>query len=68
MPVALTDHIDRSQEKNLLRGRRGYIHSWVLDNEEAKETKFIDGQRVLHKLPMGVIVPCEKILERAFGM
>jgi len=31
MPVALTDHIDRSPEKQLLRGRVGYIHSWVLE-------------------------------------
>ena len=29
MPVALTDHIDRSPEKQLLRGKVGYIHSWV---------------------------------------
>ena len=37
MPVALTDHIDRSRDKNLLRGRRGYIHSWVLHSEEKKQ-------------------------------
>ena len=25
MPVALTDHVDRNPQKNLLRGRIGYI-------------------------------------------
>ena len=33
MPVVLTDHLDRS-EKQLLRGRRATIHSWVVDDEE----------------------------------
>lgn len=28
MPVALTDHWDRSPDKNLLRGSRGHVHSW----------------------------------------
>ena len=27
MPVALTQHVDRSQ-KSLLKGRTGYVHSW----------------------------------------
>ena len=34
MPVALTDHIDRSSDKQLLRGRIGLVHSWVLDDKE----------------------------------
>ena len=34
MPVTLTMHIDRSREKNLLRGRVGYIHSWILSTKE----------------------------------
>ncbi len=34
MPVALTDHIDRNPEKQLLRGKIGYVHSWVLHAEE----------------------------------
>ena len=34
MPVALTDHIDRNPEKRLLRGRVGFVHSWVLDDKE----------------------------------
>ena len=34
MPVALTDHIDRNPEKNLLRGRIGHIISWALDENK----------------------------------
>ena len=34
LPVALTDHLDRNPEKNLLRGRIGYIDSWVLADSE----------------------------------
>ena len=29
MPVALTDHVDRSPDKLLLRGKQGHVHSWV---------------------------------------
>lgn len=29
LPVALTDHIDRSPDKLLLRGRVGHVHSWI---------------------------------------
>ena len=35
MPVAMTDHIDRSVDKRILRGRVGHVHSWVLADEEA---------------------------------
>ena len=45
MPAALTDHIDRNPEKNLLRGKVGYIHSWVLDDSESSKTR--DGVRIL---------------------
>ena len=34
MLVALTDHIDRNPEKNLLRGRIGFIDSWVVRDDE----------------------------------
>ena len=34
MPVAMTDHINRNIEKRILRGRVGYVHSWVLADEE----------------------------------
>ena len=35
MPVALTEHIDRS-EKQLLRGTRGIVHSWVWPEDEPR--------------------------------
>ena len=31
MPVALTDHIDRNPQKQLLRGKIGHIHSWITE-------------------------------------
>ena len=34
MPVAMTDHIDRSLDKRILRGRVGHVHSWVLSAKE----------------------------------
>ena len=33
MPVALTQHVDRSQ-KSLLKGRTGYVHSWFWKENE----------------------------------
>ena len=54
MPVTLTDHIDRSQEKQLLRGRVGKIHSWVLAEGEKRE--FVDGVRILNQMPKAVLV------------
>ena len=54
MPVALTDHIDRNPEKQLLRGRVGYLHSWALDGKES--SVFKDGERVLQKLPVVALV------------
>ena len=48
MPVAMTDHIDRSIDKRILRGRVGYVHSWILDSQE--ESSFENGKRILqHK-------------------
>ena len=54
MPVALTDHIDRNPEKQLLRGKVGYIHSWILHRDES--STYVDGQRILQKLPLVVFV------------
>ena len=54
MPVAMTDHIDRSVDKRLLRGRVGYVHSWVLADDE--KSVFENGKRVLRKLPKVVYV------------
>ena len=36
MPVALTEHIDRSEEKQLLRGKVGVVHSWVWPEGQAR--------------------------------
>ena len=47
MPYVLTDHIDRSEEKQLLRGRVGYMHSWEVD--EADTSKHVNGERILQK-------------------
>ena len=54
MPVALTEHLDRSTDKQLLRGKVGYVHSWVLHAEET--SVFEGGVRVLKKLPVVVFV------------
>jgi len=35
MPVALTEHVDRS-EKQLLRGTRGIVHSWVWPEDQPR--------------------------------
>ena len=54
MPVALEDHLDRNPEKQLLRGRVGYIEDWVLHSEE--DSKFQDGCRILKRPPKAVLV------------
>ena len=36
MPVAMTEHVNRSNDKKILKGRVGYIHSWVLAPDEKK--------------------------------
>ena len=54
MPVALTDHIDRNPEKQLLRGKIGHVHSWVVKAEDTSE--FSNGVRILDKLPKAVFV------------
>ena len=54
MPVALTDHIDRSPEKQLLRGKIGHVHSWILHQDEKSE--YENGERILQKLPLVVFI------------
>ena len=54
MPVAMTDHIDRSIDKRILRGRVGKVHSWVLHPEE--DTKFENGKRILSHLPEVIFI------------
>eukprot|EP00973_Karenia_brevis_P021468 2951255-Karenia_brevis.AAC.1 len=48
MPVALTDHPGRNPEKNLLRGRTGYVESWILDDREGS---MFDEQKRILKYP-----------------
>ena len=57
MPVALTDHIDRNPQKQLLRGKIGYVHSWVTEKTDTSE--FQSGVRILEKLPKTVFVKYE---------
>ena len=59
MPVALTDHIDRNPQKQLLRGKIGHVHSWVTDAAETSE--FEHGVRILQKLPTTVFVKYDDV-------
>ena len=44
MPVVMTDHIDRSIDQRILKGRVGHVHSWVLDKDET--STFKNGKRM----------------------
>ena len=59
MPVAMTDHIDRSIDKRILRGRVGEVHSWVLDEE--KNSKFENGKRIPKKKNLKLYLSNSKI-------
>ena len=61
LPVALTDHVDRSPEKSLLRGRIGYIDDWVL--ADAEDSVFEDGQRILRYMVRVVLVQFKEWVE-----
>ena len=38
MPVALTHHVDPSEDKALLKGTVGYVHSWTwMENDQQPE-------------------------------
>ena len=55
MPVAVTEHINRSYERGIVKGRVGYIHSWVLAPDE--QSVYEDDVRILQqKLPKVVFV------------
>ena len=54
MPVAVTEHIHRSYENQILKGRVGYNHSWVLASDE--KSHYEENVRILHKLPKVVFV------------
>jgi hypothetical protein len=76
LPVMLTTHYDRNPKKQLLRGRIGYVKSWVLDDRETSE--YEGAARYLRFPPQVVLVqyfenvgengvmmerPCKWILE-----
>ena len=50
----MTDHVDRSKDKRILRGRVGTVDSWVLADDET--SVFENGKRLLKKLPKVVYV------------
>ena len=56
MPVAVTEHINRSYDKRILKGRVGHIHSWVLAPGE--RSVYEDNVLILHKLSKVVFVQC----------
>ena len=56
MLVAVTEHINRSHENRILKGRVGYIHSWVLASDE--KSHYEENVRILHKCPKAVSVKC----------
>ncbi|CAK0800914.1 unnamed protein product, partial [Prorocentrum cordatum] len=56
MPVALTDHIDRSEDKNLLRGRVGRVQSWVCDGDAEHDQATRVGETILKKTPKVIFV------------
>ena len=52
--LAMTDRIDRSPDKQILRGRIGAVHSRALHGGEDSGAK--DGVRILRRLPKVVFV------------
>ena len=57
LPVMLADHVDRSPEKQLLRGKIGHVVGWVLQKEDANVCR---GSETLAKLPVTVFVKFPK--------
>ncbi|CAK0868048.1 unnamed protein product [Prorocentrum cordatum] len=56
MPVALTDHIDRSEDKNLLRGRVGWVQSWACDGDDVNDLVTRGGETIVKKTPKVIFV------------
>ena len=54
LPVSLADHLNRSPNIQLLRGRVGRIHSWKVAAEESSVWE--DEVRILQKMPEVVYV------------
>ena len=57
LPVSLTDHLDRSPEKNLLRGRLGKIVGWILAEED--DYAEYEHNMILKSMPKVVFVQFE---------
>ncbi|CAK0847356.1 unnamed protein product, partial [Prorocentrum cordatum] len=56
MPVALTDHADRSEDKNLLRGRVGRVQSWICDGDGENDEVTRGGETMVKKTPKVILV------------
>ena len=54
MPVAMAIHIDRTMDKRVVKGRVGFVHSWVLAKDES--STFKHGTRMLTRMPKVVFV------------
>eukprot|EP00959_Pyramimonas_sp_CCMP1952_P409060 8572459-Pyramimonas_sp.AAC.1 len=76
MTVALTDHIDRSDDKNLLRGRAGHVQSWICDGGGVSDQVTRGGETILKKTPKVIFAmfdegddgnggrkPCQRTIE-----
>ena len=58
MRVALTDHLDRSPDKLLLRGRAGHVHSWVWpENDRLPRVVYVKFQDAAHWSLEGIEEP-----------
>ncbi len=57
MPVVLTDHVDRSKEKKLLRGRVGTVYGICF--HPGQEAFAEDGVAIANKLPQAILVHFE---------
>ena len=55
MPILLLDHVDRSREKRLLKGKSGTITSWILHPNESSVPNE-NGERILTHIPRVVFV------------
>ena len=65
MQVVLQDHLDRNPDKQQLRGRVGYVESWVLHSDE--DSKYEDGRRILRRPPKVVFVRFQEYVENVAG-
>ena len=65
MLVALTDHVVRNPQKNLLRGRIGYIDTWVASDDD--HNVFPDGIRILQHMSTVVLVQFKEWVENEHG-